>query len=204
MISDIVLIGPMRAGKSTLGKLLAEKLGIRSASLDETGRKYYVEAGFDQEKASALRASDGELVSIRYCERFLLPVLEKHLPASPGCVIDLGGGHSVYWDDAELERARSILAPYRNVVLILPSPDLDESAAILRERTKEVEWLKRLREERGFDMNERYLRHRSNFVLAKEVIYTKGKSPEETRDEILERLNPSRPATAVASPQIAR
>ena len=57
--------------------------------------------------------------------------------------------------------------------------------------------MNRVREQNGFDMNERYLRHHSNFDLAKQIVYTKGKSPEETRDEILERLSLSRPATGV-------
>ncbi len=198
MRSEIVLIGPMAAGKSTLGKLLSKKLGVRGASLDAVGEKYYAEAGFDLQKARTLRESKGELIGHRYFERFLLPALEKHLQESKGCVIDLGAGHSVYWDETDFGRVQNLLAPYRNVLLILPSPDLEESAAILRERTKEIAWLNRIREQNGFDMNERYLRHHSNFDLAKYTVYTKNKSPEETRDEILDLLNLPTPPTATS------
>ena len=39
--------------------------------------------------------------------------------------------------------------------------------------------------EDGFDFHEHFVKHHSNHDLAKFVVYTKEKSPEETRDEIL-------------------
>src|SRR5262245_29179040 len=185
MIPDIVLIGPMQAGKSTQGKLLAQKLGLPNASIDAMGGKYYTEAGLDPARAQHLRKTEGELSAYKYFEQFLLSALERHLRENRNCVIDLGAGHSVYWEAADFQRAQQLLAPYRNVVLLLPSPDLDESAAILGERTSQIAWLNRIREQNGFDMNERFLRHHSNFDLAKFIVYTKGKTLTETRDEIL-------------------
>jgi len=37
----------------------------------------------------------------------------------------------------------------------------------------------------GMEANRFFLTHPSNRALAKQVVYTEGKSPEETRDEIL-------------------
>jgi shikimate kinase len=184
-IADIVLIGPVMAGKTTLGRLLAGKLGLKSASLDATGWRYYTDAGLDLDRLRRLRDEEGELSSYRYFEQYLFPALERHLRESRGCVIDLGAGHSVYWNAADLARAKALLAPYRNVVHILPSPDLDASSGILRERTKDVPWLNRIREQSGFDLNDAFLRHRSNFELAKFTAYTAGKTPDEAADEIL-------------------
>jgi shikimate kinase len=189
-ISDIVLIGPIKAGKTTLGKLLAAKLGLRGASLDATGWRYYIDAGFDLGHCSKLRDTEGELSSYRYFEGYLFQAFERHLRESRGCVIDLGAGHSVYWDSADLDRAKALLAPYANVVHVLPSPDLDRSAAILRHRTREVPWLNRIREQNGLDLNEQFLRHRSNFELAKLTAYTEGKTPEATAAEILAMVSP--------------
>jgi shikimate kinase len=42
--SEIVLIGPVRTGKSTLGRLLAERLFVPQVSLDEVRLKYYADA----------------------------------------------------------------------------------------------------------------------------------------------------------------
>lgn len=36
MNKDIILIGPVGVGKSTVGKLISAKLGMPQASLDET------------------------------------------------------------------------------------------------------------------------------------------------------------------------
>jgi hypothetical protein len=40
-------------------------------------------------------------------------------------------------------------------------------------------------EQLGYDLNEYFLRHPSNFTLATHVVYTAGRSPEESRDEIM-------------------
>lgn len=114
-----------------------------------------------------------------------LYALERLLADHSECVFDLGAGHSVYRDEASLERARKALAPYANVVLLLPCPDLDEAARVLQERNRDNEWLNTFRAQRGYDPNEHFLCHHSNDDLAKIIVYTEGKAPEETRDEIL-------------------
>lgn len=59
----------------------------------------------------------------------------------------------------------------------MPSPDLDESVQILNERNGGVVG--------NFDFNEHFVKRHSNHALSKIIVYTKGKSPEETRDEII-------------------
>ena len=86
-------------------------------------------------------------------------------------------------------RVQSALAPYPNVILLLPSPDLDKSAEILNARFAQM-----LMEEVGevnsalFAVNEHFVKHPSNHLLAKMVVYTNDKTPEETCDEIVQRL----------------
>lgn len=178
MISDIILIGPIGTGKSTLGKLLAEKLGLPSRSMDELRWDYYKEIGFDNAVQNEIGEREGFLGVYRYWKPFEAHAVERLLAEHHNCVIDFGGGHSVYEDDELFARVQQILAPYPNVVLILPSADLDESVQILRERNGE-------NVPDGFDLNAHFVKHHSNHDLAKFVVYTKGKSPEATRDEIL-------------------
>ncbi len=85
------------------------------------------------------------------------------------CVIDLGAGHSVYEDDELFTRAQQALAPYNNVVLLLPSSNLEESIQILNDRncSRPVDTLK---------FNEHFIKHHSNYDLAKITVYTKNKS----------------------------
>jgi shikimate kinase len=48
MPSDIILIGPIGAGKSTVGSLLAVQLGLPQCSMDERRWHYYKEIGYDE------------------------------------------------------------------------------------------------------------------------------------------------------------
>jgi hypothetical protein len=104
-------------------------------------------------------------------------------------VIDFGASNSVYEDPDLFARVRGALAPYLHVILLLPSPDPEESIAILKDR------LTRMLTEAGksysdelFELNEYFVKHPSNQQLARQVIYTKDKTPEEVCDELVEKL----------------
>lgn len=94
------------------------------------------------------------------------------------CVIDFGAGHSVYEDDEQFARVQRVLAPYNNIILLLPSPDWEESLQILNERVGSLIF-------NNFDLNQHFLQHHANYDLAKFIIYSKGKTPEETCEEII-------------------
>lgn len=100
------------------------------------------------------------------------------LKDNPDSVIHFGAGHSVFEDTDAFNRAQKCLEPYANVVLLLPSPDLDESAKILRDR-------QRLYVD-GIELNRYIITHPSGRELSTAIVYTKDRTPEETRDEILD------------------
>lgn len=87
------------------------------------------------------------------------------------------GGHSIYEDNALFARVEKALAPFPNVILIIPSPDSEESIAILNERTGGFV-------SNGFDFHENFVNSPCNCKLAKRTVYTKGKMPEETCAEV--------------------
>jgi hypothetical protein len=149
--------------------------------MDDLRFAYYEEIGYSQEKQNEIGEKEGFLGIYRYWKPFEIHAVERLLSEHRDCVIDFGAGHSVYEDDALLERAKAALEPYPNVVLLLPSPDLDESVRLLKERTQGVV-------DNGFDFDEHFTKHRSNHELGKIVVYTKDRTPEETRDEILQRF----------------
>ncbi|MBX3060001.1 MAG: hypothetical protein KF770_26395 [Anaerolineae bacterium] len=66
----IVLIGPLFAGKSTVGKLLAETLGRPFVSLDGLEREYSRVAGYDEEVAAAIREAEGLFAGYSYRRQF--------------------------------------------------------------------------------------------------------------------------------------
>ncbi|MBA3873290.1 MAG: shikimate kinase [Anaerolineae bacterium] len=175
--SEIILIGPKLTGKTTIGRMLADALGLRQASLDAVTRKYFAETDYDRQKASQIHAAEGIFGSLRYRQPYDAYVIECVLRDEHQCVIDFGGGHSVYEDESSFERAQTALAPYANVFLILPSPDEDESIAILKQRFKvDVASERRL---------QRWLvTHPTYQELAKHIVYTKDRSPQEIGAEI--------------------
>ncbi|NER80316.1 MAG: shikimate kinase [Leptolyngbya sp. SIO1D8] len=178
MSSDIILIGPQSAGKSTVGALLANQLDIPQCSMDEKRWNYYKEIGYDEALAKQKREMEGAWGIIQYWKPFEAYAVERLLSEHTNCVIDFGAGHSVYDDPSLFQRVQKVLSPYPNVVLLLPSPDLDKSIHILNERNK------RLPDDIR-STNEYFVRHPSNYELAKFTVYTETKTPQETCDEIL-------------------
>jgi adenylate kinase family enzyme len=181
MFSDIILIGPARTGKSTLAQLLADKLNQPRVELDEVRWTYYREIGYDDALAREIRQKGGFVALVFYWKQFDAYAVERVLSEHHRCVMDFGAGHSVYESTELFRRVRTALAPYNNVVLILPSPDVEESIRILNERTKDLVGAFG----QGFNWNEYFVRDHSNYDLAKFIVYTQGKTAEETRDEIL-------------------
>ena len=185
----IILIGPLGAGKTSVGQLLAQKLRLPLCSLDQVRPIYYEKAGYDQTIASQIAASDeGTWGLLRYGKPFEARMVELVLANHRG-VIDFGASNSVYEEGDLFDRVEKALAPYPNVILLLPSPDLNESVAILKGRlilmltAAGKDYTNEL-----FELNEYFVKHPSNQRLAKKVIHTKDKTPEDVCDEILQKL----------------
>ena len=51
MNATVILIGPISAGKSTIARLLAEKLDLPHRALDDDRWNYYKEIGYDEAHA---------------------------------------------------------------------------------------------------------------------------------------------------------
>jgi hypothetical protein len=124
---EIVLVGPVRTGKSTLAKLLAQRLGVPQVSLDEQRWRYYKENGYDEGLAQEIRSRGGFLALVLYWYLLHAHAAERLLAEHRDCVFDFGA--AIYWNDETLGRVQRALRPYRNVVLVLPSPDVAESCA---------------------------------------------------------------------------
>ena len=178
MPTDIILIGPIGVGKSTQGQLLAEALNLPRCPMDDFRWDYYAEIGYDREFGDKLGNQIGFWAMYMYWKEFECYAVERLLSEHRDCVIDFGAGHSVYEIDTHFSRVQNALKPYRNIVLLLPSSDPAESLGILNERQGKTQ-------SDEMDIGEHFVRHHSNYDLAKFTVYTKDKTPAETRDEIL-------------------
>jgi shikimate kinase len=131
----IILIGPIGVGKSTVAKLLAEHLHVPLYSIDAERWKYFAEIGYDEERQKQIGDTEGIAGVLAYWQPFEVHAVERMLAEYHNCVIDFGGGYSIQDDPLLAARVRQALAPCRYLILLLPSPSLDETVEILRERT---------------------------------------------------------------------
>ncbi|MCB8962524.1 MAG: shikimate kinase [Ardenticatenales bacterium] len=185
MRQPIILMGPIGAGKSTVGRLLAAALDLPICHVDEVRWGYYEQLGYDRALADQIAAEQGLIAMLRYCEPFDVAMLEQLLVDHSG-IIDLGASNSVYEDEALLCRAEAALAPVPYVILLLPSADPNASGAILKERL--IQMLTAAGQSYSdelFSLNDYLLRQPANGRLAKQIVYTSGKQPDEICAEIV-------------------
>jgi shikimate kinase len=189
MNSTIILIGPLGAGKTTIRHLLAEKLDLPFCSVDDVRWAYYRKVGYDNALASQIASSNQGIQNVlRYSKPFEARMIEQVLADYHG-IIDFGASNSVYDDQELFSQVENALAPYPNVILLLPSPEMDESVEILKSRLIGMlsEAGKEFTDEL-FELNKYFIQHPSNHRLAKLVIYTKDKTPEKICEELVQKL----------------
>lgn len=179
--SEIVLIGPPFAGKSTIGKLLAQELGSPQISLDTLRWDYYREIGFDDRLAQEIRQKGGFIAIVAYWSLFNSHAITRILADHSNCIFDFGAGPIVFENDQLSNQIKNALDPFVNVVQLLPSPDLEESIRVLRERSRHLHGTNA----QGFDWSSFFVRHEQNWKLAKHHIFTATKTPAETCAEII-------------------
>lgn len=179
MKPEIILIGPIGSGKTTIAEVLSVRTGLPRRSMDQLRWKYYDEIGYDIGLARKKRSEEGFWGLYRYWKPFEAYAVERLLSSFSDCIFDLGGGHSVYEDEALFQQVRELLEPYSHVILLIPSPDQEESIEILHARNHYDSDGQR-------EVNEHFVRHHSNYDHAKQVIYTKDKDPHQISSEIIQ------------------
>ena len=185
-----MLIGPMCAGKSSTARLLAARLGLKHIELDALRWDYYREIGYDAEMAALLKSSQpGLLERSAYWKPFEAYAVERVVQDYQNCILDFGAGNAVFEEEALLARVQQALAPIAHVLLLLPSPDLDASTAVVNARFAQL-----LQEVAGtvnpeaLLLNEHFVKHPSSRRLATQIIYTAEQTPEQVCNTIVQKI----------------
>lgn len=168
----IILLGYMGSGKSTVGRILAKKLGLEFHDLDtliEAREGKTIAQIFDQK---------GEV----YFRKLEYRILDEMLLSDSGFVLALGGGTPCYGDNMA-----AILRSTQNVFYLqLPIPALSER--LLNEKA-ERPLISHIPDEALPEFIGKHLFERIPFYSrATHTMNTQNKSPEELADEIEGRL----------------
>lgn len=177
MRKEIILIGPVGVGKTTVSKVLSERLGIPRVSMDETLFQYMAEVGFDESHWKAIMEKQGKPGAYRYLRVFGSHAVKRLLEDHRDCVFDFGGGGVMGEFPDEFARITEELAKFENVVFLIPSPDKGESLQFLYDRFNF--------KPEGWTILEHLVFHSSHEKLANHVVYVKDRTPEEIADTVL-------------------
>lgn len=163
---SIILIGPSGAGKSTVAEELRKITYMPRLCLDRI--------------ANADRRN-GVMRNFNSPDEYNLSLLQKVLDAAvkegaPG-IVDFGAGHSVYRSKEIFEKVKKLLSNFDNVVLLLPSENIEESIDIMAKRSTG-----------DYSTNREFILSPCNKELATMTVYGNNRTPEEIAKDILDRI----------------
>lgn len=174
---EIILIG-VAVGKTTVSKLLAQRLGLPRVSMDDTLFTYMAEVGFDEAHWKTIMEKQGKPGGYRYLRVFGSHAVKRLLEDHKNCVFDFGSGGVMGEFPDEFARIKEELVQFENVVFLIPAKDKKESLEYLYDRLniKTQAWT----------ILEHLVFHSSHEELAKHIVYVKNRTPEEVCELILQ------------------
>src|SRR5688500_1351846 len=119
---QVVLIGPVCVGKSTLLPFVAARLGRPYVDLDDVAEPYYEEVGRGRAALHEIGAARGDLGAYVWWQEGHPHAVRRVLEDHPDAVVALGAGHTTFTDDALFREVQDLLAE-RDVILLLPGGD---------------------------------------------------------------------------------
>lgn len=179
----MILVGPLAAGKSTLGALVAERLGHTFVDIDDIAWSYCAEVGWSLDRLLERDDAVGWAAAEREWEPARAHAVARAVAEHPDAVIALGAGYTSFTDPACAEQVRRALAPVPDVIHLLPSPDPVRSATVLRERAvaaRGKDWIIE-----GRDWIAAWVADPLAAEVAAATVFTDGISPAESADQLM-------------------
>ena len=177
----ICISGPPRIGKSTIGRRIAEKIGIPFYDLDDlVAEKYGVKTSREviQEK--------GTKFFRKLSHTCLKEILEKK---ERTYILGFGGATIVHLEKGDLkDKNKELVEKYAFTICLLPSKDITNSVEILWSRQNDGKRLTGIENTKEFQS---YLKERMTGYIesADLVVYTYNASVEKIVSKILEFLD---------------
>lgn len=180
----MILVGPLAAGKSTLGALVAQHLGHPFVDIDDIAWSYCAEVGWDLDRLLERDEAVGWVAAEREWEPARAHAVERAVPDHPDTVLAFGAGYTSFTGPEYADQVRRALAPVPDVVHLLPSPDPVRSVVVLRERaiaSRGKDWIIE-----GHDWIAEWVADPLAAEVAAATVYTDGISPEESAEQLVQ------------------
>jgi hypothetical protein len=190
--SEIVLIGPCAAGKSTLAMKLASNLGINLFQVDLLRWYYFYKNGYNLVLGLQLIEKESVDELAAYWKPFELLTLENVVNDFRDGIFDFGGTYSFYEDPAMLHRAKIALKDFRHVFLILPCRNKEASLNIVNGRVRkqcEHYGISREQVDSRLEMNRKMIYGASNSELCTHRFFYDDKTADDLAVEIIAHLS---------------
>ena len=181
----IVIIGPMCSGKTSVAKVLAKTLTLPRYPLDSLRWYYYLKFGLDLSEDDVKKQGNFEDL-LKFRKSYDLLVVEHALKEFRNGILEFGASHSYWEENGRLNKAKTLLSETRNIFLLLPTSNPKVNVSILNNRLAFRNKLPDLRILQS--VNRKMIIGKSNFELAKHIIYTEGMSPDQIAETITLKL----------------
>lgn len=181
-----VLIGPLAAGKTTVGRILADRLSRAFVDIDDIAWTYTREVGWDLDRLLARDRAVGWADAEREWEVARAHALRRTVEDHPGAIIALGAAYTCYTDPTHARTASKALSQVGHVVHLRPSPDAARSVEVLRRRAARArgrDWIIE-----GHDFIAEWVAHPLNHQVATKTVYTEHDTPEQTGELLVRYL----------------
>ena len=180
-MKEIILLGTVASGKTTTARLLSERLKKPAVSLDNLRFDYYREIGYDHEHMKMLHEKSGIMAAFQYGKIFDAYSIQRMLANHRDCIFDFGGANVVSGYNFDLRRIKKVLAPYENIVFLVPCKDNKATLDFIYSR-REIKASDR-------ELIEYLIYNHCNYEIARHTIFVMDKTPEEVCDEVLSRCS---------------
>jgi hypothetical protein len=196
---SIILMGPMLVGKSTIARMLWNKYLFEFINCDYYFDYYYRKSQKPLDYFLNLLKEKGIDACLKeidpFCAAFVVEILQMLRETNEMSIVDFGGNHTAYFDEASINKTINELKYFKNTILLLPSADKEKSFTYFEKVIKDPITL---------ELNKKIYEAPSNDLFASKTFYTEGLSEDDLFEQIDTYLNTTNDLKRVKAPELGR